>query len=249
VVETRTPLLRLSHHVVSGDVAWPRWPELGGARALGCRPGEWAADAPGRRPPREAGASALRQRLAQSQVVAAGVADGGVADAVGLVDGLLEDLRPGGTQRLEGLVQIVDLNEDRQVALGDNLAHRLPVGRRDVMALAGALAASVHTVTGQITNKSLRALVTTLLATPYTSNRMSYDLRRLRLKGLIERIEGTNAYRITPDGQRFAVFYTKPTPQPAPTPSRSRSGSAWLPRCGRAVLAGPARRRGRSPPP
>ncbi len=30
----------------------------------------------------------------------------------------------------------------------------------------GALAASVHTVTGQITNKSLRALVTTLLAAP-----------------------------------------------------------------------------------
>jgi predicted MarR family transcription regulator len=38
---------------------------------------------------------------------------------------------------------------------------------------------------------------------------MSYDLRRLRLRGLIERVEGTNAYRITPDGQRFAVFYTK----------------------------------------
>jgi predicted MarR family transcription regulator len=77
------------------------------------------------------------------------------------------------------------------------------------MALVGALAASVHTVTGQITNKSLRALVTTLLGAPYTSNRMSYDLRRLRLEGLIERVEGSNAYRITPDGQRFAVFYTK----------------------------------------
>jgi len=38
---------------------------------------------------------------------------------------------------------------------------------------------------------------------------MSYDLRRLRLKGLIERVPGSNAYRITPDGQRFAVFYTK----------------------------------------
>jgi NAD(P)-dependent dehydrogenase (short-subunit alcohol dehydrogenase family) len=66
-------------------------------------------------------------------VVAAGVADGGVTDAVGLVDGLLEDLRPGGTQRLEGLVQVVNLDEDRQVALGDNLVHRLPVGRRDVV--------------------------------------------------------------------------------------------------------------------
>ena len=92
---------------------------------------------------------------------------------------------------------------------GGQRAPALRFGDPRVMALAGALAANVHTVTGQITNKSLRALVTTLLATPYTSNRMSYDLRRLRLKGLIERIEGTNAYRITPDGQRFAVFYTK----------------------------------------
>src|SRR5580658_1752421 len=94
-------------------------------------PGEWAANAPDRRPPRKIGTSALRrQRLAQPQVIAAGVANGGVADAVGLVDGLLEDLRPGGAQRLEGLVQVVDLDEDREVALGDNLAHHLAVGRR-----------------------------------------------------------------------------------------------------------------------
>jgi hypothetical protein len=38
---------------------------------------------------------------------------------------------------------------------------------------------------------------------------MSYDLRRLRLKGLLERLEGTHTYRITPDRQRVAVFYTK----------------------------------------
>src|SRR5580658_275269 len=81
--------------------------------------------------PRRTETSAVRcQRLAQPQVVAAGVTDGGVADAVGLVDGLLEDLRPGGAQRLEGLVQVVDLDEDREVALGDNLAHHLAVGRR-----------------------------------------------------------------------------------------------------------------------
>ena len=38
---------------------------------------------------------------------------------------------------------------------------------------------------------------------------MSYDLGRLRLNGLIERIEGTNTYLPTADGQRVAVFYTK----------------------------------------
>jgi hypothetical protein len=38
---------------------------------------------------------------------------------------------------------------------------------------------------------------------------MSYDLRRLRLKGLIARLPGTNSYTLTPDGQRIAIFYTK----------------------------------------
>ena len=38
---------------------------------------------------------------------------------------------------------------------------------------------------------------------------MTYDLRRLRLEGLIERIEHTNRYVLTPDGTSFAVFYTK----------------------------------------
>jgi predicted MarR family transcription regulator len=38
---------------------------------------------------------------------------------------------------------------------------------------------------------------------------MTYDLRRLRLAGLITRIEHTNRYTLTPDGIAFAVFYTK----------------------------------------
>src|SRR5680860_859193 len=38
---------------------------------------------------------------------------------------------------------------------------------------------------------------------------MSYDLRRLRLHGLIELIPHTNTYRPTPEGIRAAVFYTK----------------------------------------
>ena len=38
---------------------------------------------------------------------------------------------------------------------------------------------------------------------------MSYDLRRLRLHGLIERIPGTITYQLTTDGTRTAVFYTK----------------------------------------
>jgi predicted MarR family transcription regulator len=38
---------------------------------------------------------------------------------------------------------------------------------------------------------------------------MSYDLRRLRLHGLIERLPRSNTYVLTPDGIRVAVFYTK----------------------------------------
>ena len=38
---------------------------------------------------------------------------------------------------------------------------------------------------------------------------MSYDLRRLRLHGLIQRIPSRNRYTLTPDGIRVAVFYTK----------------------------------------
>ena len=38
---------------------------------------------------------------------------------------------------------------------------------------------------------------------------MSYDLRRLRLHGLIQRIPGTKTYQLTPHGIRTVVFYTK----------------------------------------
>ena len=76
------------------------------------------------------------------------------------------------------------------------------------MALTGALAVFVHAITG-FTNKSLRGLVAGLLGRDYTTSQMTYDLRRLRLHGLIERVPHTNTYVLTPDGLRVAVFYTK----------------------------------------
>ena len=64
-------------------------------------------------------------------------------------------------------------------------------------------------VTG-ITNKCLRALMTGLLGgIDYTMNRASYDLARLRVNGLITRVPGKNRYRLTGDGLRFTIFYTK----------------------------------------
>ncbi|MGH3314008.1 MAG: hypothetical protein ACRDP3_26065 [Streptomyces sp.] len=84
----------------------------------------------------------------------------------------------------------------------------LRFGDLRAMALAGALGVFVHAVAG-FTNKSLRSLVAGLLGVDYTASQMTYDLRRLRLHGLIERIPRTNTYVLTPDGIRVAVFYSK----------------------------------------
>jgi hypothetical protein len=84
----------------------------------------------------------------------------------------------------------------------------LRFGDPRVMALAGALSIGLNSVVG-FTNRSLRAQVTALLAAPYTASQMSYDLTRLRRKGLIRRRPRTNTYTLTSDGIRFAVFYTK----------------------------------------
>jgi hypothetical protein len=87
-------------------------------------------------------------------------------------------------------------------------APALRFGDPRVQALAGALCHTLLAVTG-ITNKSLRALMTGLLGTSYTMNQASYDLTRLRRNNLIHRVEGRNLYTLTPDGLRFAIFYTK----------------------------------------
>jgi hypothetical protein len=94
------------------------------------------------------------------------------------------------------------LTEDGRRAPG------LRFGDPRVQALAGALAHTLCAVTG-ITNKSLRALMTGLLGVPYTMNQASYDLSRLARNELITRVPHQNRYSLTPDGLKFAVFYTK----------------------------------------
>jgi len=81
-------------------------------------------------------------------------------------------------------------------------------GDRRAMALAGSLCLVVHAVTG-FTNKSLRGQVAGLLGSDYSPSQMSYDLRSLRLHGLIQRTPGANSYTVTPEGIRVAIFYTK----------------------------------------
>ena len=61
-------------------------------------------------------------------------------------------------------------------------------------------------------NASMRAWMAQALSLPveaYSPGRMTYDLRRLRLHGLIERIPHSHRYRVTDLGLRVALFFTK----------------------------------------
>jgi hypothetical protein len=84
----------------------------------------------------------------------------------------------------------------------------LRFGDSRVTALAGALCTTLHAVTG-FSNKSLRGHVAGLLGQEYTSSQLSYDLRRLRLHGLIQRLPRSNTYLLTGEGIRVSVFYSK----------------------------------------
>ena len=87
----------------------------------------------------------------------------------------------------------------------------LPFGDPRVLALLHALCLFVFVPTG-FANRDLRQLVCQLLGTDpahYTQGKMTYDLRRLRLHGLIRRLPGTHRYKVTPKGLRTALFFTR----------------------------------------
>jgi hypothetical protein len=84
----------------------------------------------------------------------------------------------------------------------------LRFGDPRVMALLQALCAFTHLPRG-FRNRDLRPHVEALLGRPYTTAQMTYDLRGLRLKGLIHRIAGTHRYTATTYGLRTAFFYSK----------------------------------------
>jgi hypothetical protein len=84
----------------------------------------------------------------------------------------------------------------------------LRFGDPRVMALFQALCAFTHLPHG-FRNHDLRPAVEALLGCPYTAAQMTYDLRRLRLKGLIHRIPKTHRYTATSYGLKVAFFYAK----------------------------------------
>ncbi len=59
-------------------------------------------------------------------------------------------------------------------------------------------------------HRDLCTQLATLLGLPaVTPGRMTYQLRRLRLHGLIARLPGTQRYRVTEPGLRLALFFTR----------------------------------------
>jgi len=80
-----------------------------------------------------------------------------------------------------------------------------------VMALFHALCLFWLLSTG-FRNANLRECVAQFMALPveeYTPGQMTYDLRRLRLHGLIERLPGTHRYEVMPEGIKIALFFIK----------------------------------------
>ena len=62
------------------------------------------------------------------------------------------------------------------------------------------------------TNRDLRTHLAPLLGRrpgDMTSGQITYDLRRLRVHGMIERIPHTHRYTVTADGIRKALFLTR----------------------------------------
>jgi hypothetical protein len=87
----------------------------------------------------------------------------------------------------------------------------LRFGDPRVMALMSALCVFLNLPDG-FRNRNLRANIAQLLGSDpatYKPGEMTYDLRRLRLHGLIRRVPGSHRYQITRLGLRVAAFYSK----------------------------------------
>jgi hypothetical protein len=94
---------------------------------------------------------------------------------------------------------------------GTQRAPALRFGDPRVMALLHALCVFDHLERG-FQNRDLRKHVADLLGMTldeYTPGRMTYDLRRLRLKGLIARTPNSHRYTVTSYGLRVALFSSK----------------------------------------
>jgi hypothetical protein len=97
------------------------------------------------------------------------------------------------------------------VVVGLQRAAALRLGDRRVLALMHTLCLFALHPSG-FRHRDIRSAVAQLLGRPrddYSPSQMTYDLRRLRLHGLIERVPRSHRYRITESGARLAVLYLR----------------------------------------
>lgn len=105
-----------------------------------------------------------------------------------------------GDDHLDSLTQPIVVDTQRAPALC--------LGDRRVLALMQTLCLFALHPQG-FRHRDIRARVEALLGRPpeaYDPGPMTYDLRRLRLHGLIDRVPGSHRYRITETGARLAVL-------------------------------------------
>ncbi len=87
----------------------------------------------------------------------------------------------------------------------------LPFDSRRTQALLAALVI-FRLLPDGFRNRDLRAHLAPLLGIPaetMTAGQLSYDLRRLRHHGLVQRIDGTHRYTVTDHGLHLALFLTR----------------------------------------
>jgi hypothetical protein len=84
----------------------------------------------------------------------------------------------------------------------------LRFGDPRVMAVMAAIVGFTHLLAG-FDNPTLVQLVNAQLDESYTSRQATYDLRRLKRKGLIVRLPGRHRYQLTTLGRHVAVLFTK----------------------------------------
>ena len=102
------------------------------------------------------------------------------------------------------------VSEPTTTATGQR-APGLRFGQPRVMALFAALSRFAPSLNG-FRHADVREIIPSLLEIApeaYTASQMSYDLRRLRLKGMIARIAGTHTYILTTYGRKVVYLMTK----------------------------------------
>src|SRR3954449_12794635 len=108
-----------------------------------------------------------------------------------------------GEDAFDGVVHPAEVEGQRAAALR--------FGDKRVQALFAVLVVFSLQLRG-FTNSEMRVLLAQLLGVDpanYPGGKLTYDLRRLRLHGIIERIPHSHRYQLTADGLRLALFFSR----------------------------------------